>query len=81
MLRLSDTEPLSQAYQRAALITTEELSLIKKVERQPRTKMESILLSDGRTYAQLYLRLLKKLDRVDPMQCILVLIADAIAGN
>ena len=43
--------------------------------------MESILLSDGRTYARLYLRLLKKLNRVDPMQCILVLIADSIAGT
>lgn len=70
-----------QAYQRAGLITTDELSLIKKVERQPRAKIESLLLSDGRTYARLYLLLLKKLNRVDTMQCILVLIADAITGT
>ncbi|KAI6117610.1 ATPase V1 complex subunit H [Pisolithus croceorrhizus] len=38
-------------------VTTEELGLIKKTE--------SILVSDGQTYALLYLRLLKKLQRVD----------------
>ena len=58
----------------------EELALIKKVDKQPRARIESILLSDGPTYALLYLRLLKKLQRVDTMQCILVLIADALAG-
>lgn len=42
--------------------------------------MESILVSDGQIYALLYLRLLKKLQRVDTMQCLLVLIADALLG-
>lgn len=71
---------IPQGYQRADLVTSEELALIKKVDRQPRAKTESILLSDGPTYALLYLRLLKKLQRIDTMQCILVLIADALAG-
>jgi V-type H+-transporting ATPase subunit H len=62
------------------LITPEELALIKKVDKQPRAKTESILLSDGRTYALLYLGLLKKLQRVDTISCILVLVADAITG-
>ena len=53
---------------------------MKKVDKQPRQKIESLLLSDGPTYAQLYLRLLKKLQRVDTQQCILVWIADALAG-
>jgi V-type H+-transporting ATPase subunit H len=70
----------TQAYQRADLVTSEELALIKKVDRQPKAKTESILLSDGQTYAQLYLRLLKKLQRVDTMHCILVLISDALTG-
>lgn len=61
-------------------MTSEELALIKKVDRQPRAKVESIHLSDGQTYALLYLRLLKKLQRVDTMQCLLVLIADALLG-
>ncbi|KAI0029737.1 ATPase V1 complex subunit H [Vararia minispora EC-137] len=67
-------------YQRAGLITSEELALIKRVERQSRAKTESILLSDGQTYSLLYLRLLKKLQRVDTMQWVLVMIADALTG-
>ncbi|KAG6329547.1 hypothetical protein ID866_9542 [Astraeus odoratus] len=70
-----------EGYQRAGLVTTEELGLIKKVDRQPRAKTESILLSDGQAYALLYLRLLKKLQRVDTMQCLLVLIADALLDH
>ncbi|CCM03836.1 uncharacterized protein FIBRA_05985 [Fibroporia radiculosa] len=70
-----------EGYQRAGLITGEELALIKRVDRQPRAKIDSILLSDGQSYALLYLRLLKKLQRVDTQQCILVLIADAIADH
>ena len=50
------------------------------MDRQPRAKIESILVSDGQIYALLYLRLLKKLQRVDTMQCLLVLIADALLG-
>ncbi|KAL4065312.1 armadillo-type protein [Scleroderma yunnanense] len=70
-----------EGYQRAGLVTSEELSLIKKVDRQPRAKTESILVSDGQAYALLYLRLLKKLQRVDTMQCLLVLIADALLDH
>ncbi|KAH8108453.1 ATPase, V1 complex, subunit H [Phellopilus nigrolimitatus] len=70
-----------EAYQRAGLVNSDELALIKKVDRQPRAKTESLLLSDGQTYALLYLRLLKKLIRVDTMQWILVLITDALADH
>jgi V-ATPase subunit H len=55
--------------------------MIKKVDRQPRAKTESILLSDGQSFALLYLNLLKKLQRTDTMQFILVLIADALVGK
>ncbi|KZT03559.1 ATPase V1 complex subunit H [Laetiporus sulphureus 93-53] len=70
-----------EAYQRADLITSDELAMIKKVDRQPKAKIESLLLSDGQAYALLYLRLLKKLQRVDTQQCILVLIMDALADH
>ncbi|KDQ60593.1 hypothetical protein JAAARDRAFT_31557 [Jaapia argillacea MUCL 33604] len=70
-----------EGYQRAGLVTSEELSLIKKVDRQPRARTESLLLSDGQSYALLYVRLLKKLQRVDTMQCILVLIGDALIDH
>ncbi|KAI0306737.1 ATPase V1 complex subunit H [Multifurca ochricompacta] len=70
-----------EGYQRAGHITPEELALIKKVDRQPKGKTEPLLLSDGQTYALLYLGLLKKLQRVDTLQSILVLIADALTGR
>ncbi|KAF9052770.1 armadillo-type protein [Panaeolus papilionaceus] len=70
-----------EGYQRAELITLDELAHIKKVERQPRNKVESVLLSEGRTYALLYLNLLKKLQRIDPIQCLLVLITDALTDH
>ena len=76
----SDAIGATQGYQRAGLITTEELAQVKKVDKQPRAKIESLLLSEGPAYAQLYLRLLKKLQRVDTQQCILVWIADALSG-
>ncbi|KAG8926037.1 H(+)-transporting V1 sector ATPase subunit H [Tulasnella sp. 408] len=57
-----------EGYQRANLVTSEELALIKKVDRQTQAKVQSILVTDGPTYATLYLKLLKKLVRVDTMQ-------------
>ena len=71
----------TQGYQRAGLIVPEELTLIKKVERQSKAKIEALHAADGQTYALLYLRLLKKLQRVDTQSCILVLIADALTGE
>ncbi|THH15592.1 hypothetical protein EW146_g4899 [Bondarzewia mesenterica] len=70
-----------EGYQRTGQVTPEELALINKVVQQPRSKTESILLSDGQAYALLYLRLLKRIQRIDVMQCILVLISDALADH
>ena len=71
---------MPKGYQRAELITSEELAYIKKIDRQPKPKCEAVLLSEGRTYAVLYLSLLKKLQRVDTMQYLLILITDALQG-
>lgn len=70
-----------EGYHRADLVTSEELALIKKVDKQPKARVENSLLSEGRVYALLYLRLLNKLQRIDTMQCLLVLIADALTGT
>ena len=75
-----DSPTPCQGYQRAGLASADEIALIKKIDRQPRAKTESLLLSDGSTYILLYLRLLKKLQRIDTMQCILILITDALLG-
>ncbi|KJA27303.1 hypothetical protein HYPSUDRAFT_1097962 [Hypholoma sublateritium FD-334 SS-4] len=68
-------------YQRATLITPEELASIKKVDHQPRARVDSLYLSNGGEYALLYLRLLKKFSRGETMQCLLVLIADALQDH
>ncbi|PVG03092.1 ATPase, V1 complex, subunit H [Serendipita vermifera] len=70
-----------EGYQRAGLITSDELTLIKRVDRQPRAKIESILVTDGPQYALLYLTLLKKIERVDTMQNILVAIGDVLSDH
>ncbi|KZT56174.1 ATPase, V1 complex, subunit H [Calocera cornea HHB12733] len=70
-----------EGYQRAGLITPAELAAIKKVDRQPRSKVESLLLTEGPQYATLYLSLLKKLVRVDVLQYILVLIGDSLIDH
>jgi len=70
-----------EGYQRAGLITPSELAAIKKVDRQPRSKVESLLVTEGAQYATLYLSLLKKLVRVDVLQYILVLIGDSLTDH
>jgi len=70
-----------QAYQRADLITLEELGLIKRVDRQPRARIESVLLSEGNTFVSLFIGLLKKVSRSDVQQCLLVWIADTLTGE
>jgi hypothetical protein len=72
---------LQQGYQRAGLLTSEELALIKRIDRQSRAKIDSILLTDGLAYATLYLNLLKKLVRLDTTQYILVMIGDTLIGS
>ena len=71
----------NQAYQRADLITLDQLGLIKKVDRQPRARIESVLLSEGNTFVQLFIGLLKRVSKSDIQQCLLVWIADALTGE
>ncbi|KZV94044.1 ATPase, V1 complex, subunit H [Exidia glandulosa HHB12029] len=76
------TKPVPwEGYQRAGLISPEELALVKRVERQPKARVESVLATDGQAFASLYLLLLKKVQRVDTMHLILVLIADALQDH
>ncbi|KAF8626174.1 hypothetical protein AX15_005061 [Amanita polypyramis BW_CC] len=70
-----------EGYHRADLVSSDELALIKKVDKQPKVKVENCLLTEGRAYALLYLRLLKNLQRIDTMQYLLVLVADALTDH
>ncbi|KAF8350901.1 armadillo-type protein [Amanita rubescens] len=70
-----------EGYHRADLVTSDELALIKKVDKQPKARVENHLLTEGSVYALLYLRLLNNLQRIDTMQSLLVLIADALTDH
>ncbi|KAK0545933.1 H(+)-transporting V1 sector ATPase subunit H [Tilletia horrida] len=67
-----------EGYARADLVSADELKLIKKVERQPRAKVDSVYDAEVGSYALLYLRLLAKLSRTDTLQQILVLVGDML---
>ncbi|KAL9933655.1 hypothetical protein V8E36_007313 [Tilletia maclaganii] len=70
-----------EGYARADLVSSEELKLIKKVERQPRSKVDAVYDAEGGSYALLYLRLLAKLSRTDTLQQILVLVGDMLRDH
>ncbi|GAA5929733.1 H(+)-transporting V1 sector ATPase subunit H [Sporobolomyces koalae] len=67
-------------YQRAGLLSAEDVALIQKVVGN-KDKAEPILEAEGETYAALYIRLLNKLSRNDTLQFILVLLGDFIADR
>ncbi|KDN52585.1 ARM repeat-containing protein [Tilletiaria anomala UBC 951] len=74
-----------EGYQRADLVSAEELKLIKKVDakgnaagRPGNGEPAKIADNDASEYALLYLRLLAKLSRTDTLQQILVLIGDML---
>ncbi|KAK0531643.1 H(+)-transporting V1 sector ATPase subunit H [Tilletia horrida] len=70
-----------EGYARADLVSSDELKLIKKVERQPRAKVDAVYDAEGGSYALLYLRLLAKLSRTDTLQQILVLVGDMLRDH
>ncbi|KAE8232987.1 hypothetical protein CF326_g1976 [Tilletia indica] len=70
-----------EGYARADLVSSDELKLIKKVERQARSKVDAVYDAEGGAYALLYLRLLAKLSRTDTLQQILVLVGDMLRDH
>ncbi|KAJ3292290.1 H(+)-transporting V1 sector ATPase subunit H [Rhizoclosmatium sp. JEL0117] len=66
-----------EGYQKAALITEEELSQIRLFEKTPADQLKEA----GQKYALLFLSLLAKLQRNDTIQNILVVFEDRILGN
>ncbi|KAI8590521.1 armadillo-type protein [Geranomyces variabilis] len=64
-----------EGYQRASLITEDELAQIRQFERLPDLK------EAGERYMELFVNLLQKLVRADTIQNILVLIDDVLAAS
>lgn len=81
-------------YQRAKLVSGDEVALLKKLERLPQPHQQqgttgsgtgsqraALFATEGETYARLYVDLLAKLQKVDTVQCVLVGISNMIAGE
>ncbi|KND02681.1 H(+)-transporting V1 sector ATPase subunit H [Spizellomyces punctatus DAOM BR117] len=66
-----------EGYQRASLITEEELSQIRQFEKSPTAALNEA----GDSYIDLFLNLLQKLSRADTIQNSLVLIDDVLAES
>lgn len=66
-----------EGYQRASLITEEELSQIRQFEKSPTDALQEA----GAKYITLFLNLLQKLVRTDTIQNILVLIDDILGDS
>ncbi|KAK4698448.1 V-type H+-transporting ATPase subunit H, partial [Phenoliferia sp. Uapishka_3] len=69
-----------EGYQRANLLSAEDVTLIQRVTGQ-KAQAESILAAETETYASLYIRLLNKLSRADTVQSLLSLISDMLADH
>ncbi|KAJ1307945.1 hypothetical protein OPQ81_002022 [Rhizoctonia solani] len=70
-----------ESYQRAGQISTEDLSQLKKIDKQSPQKVNSILMGEGPQYAWLFTSILKKLARTEPTQAVLVMIGDALTDH
>ncbi|KAJ3106593.1 H(+)-transporting V1 sector ATPase subunit H [Phlyctochytrium planicorne] len=66
-----------EGYQRASLITEEDLIQIRQFEKNPKASLSE----NGDKYVELFLNLLQKLVRPDTIQSILILIDDLITGE
>ncbi|CAI2184745.1 3034_t:CDS:10 [Funneliformis geosporum] len=68
-------------YQKATLITQEEADLLKKVDKQSLEQLKVVMQKDAEKYADLYTNLLEKLNRVDTVQYILVLVSEMLSDE
>ncbi|WWD20731.1 hypothetical protein CI109_105207 [Kwoniella shandongensis] len=70
-----------EGYQRAKLLSADELSLLKSLNKLPPAQRPTIFATQGPQYAKLYIDLLRKLQRVDTVQAVLVSINDMLASD
>ncbi|CCG81582.1 putative Vacuolar ATP synthase subunit H [Taphrina deformans PYCC 5710] len=68
-----------EGYQRASLISEDEVKRIKAIDKQPALRKHEIISAESDEYAQLVMNLLSKIKRVDILQYTLVLAGDFIS--
>ncbi|WVO17514.1 hypothetical protein L204_105207 [Cryptococcus depauperatus] len=70
-----------EGYQRAKLLSADELLLLKSIIKLPPAQHSTVFATQGLDYAKLYIDLLRKLNRVDTVQAVLVSISDMLADT
>ncbi|WRT70736.1 uncharacterized protein IL334_007734 [Kwoniella shivajii] len=70
-----------EGYQRAKLLSADELSLLKSINKLPQGQRSTVFATQGPQYAKLYIDLLRKLQRVDTVQAVLVSISDMLSDS
>ncbi|CAJ0888457.1 5739_t:CDS:10 [Entrophospora sp. SA101] len=70
-----------EGYQSAGIITSEEFELLKRVDKQSREQLRTVMKTDAANYAELYANLLKKVAKSDTVQYTLVLINDMLSAK
>ncbi|ODN82885.1 hypothetical protein, variant [Cryptococcus amylolentus CBS 6039] len=70
-----------EGYQRAKLLSQDELSLLKSLSKLPPAQRPTVFATQGPQYAKLYIDLLRKLQRVDTVQAVLVSINDMLSDT
>ncbi|KAI8363583.1 ATPase V1 complex subunit H [Mortierella sp. GBAus27b] len=70
-----------EGYQRATLITQQELNYIKAVDKKTGEDLSRVVDQEAPVYAELFINLLQKLVRVDTIQSILILIDDLLLDH
>ncbi|KAG0166701.1 H(+)-transporting V1 sector ATPase subunit H [Apophysomyces sp. BC1034] len=72
---------LWEGYERANLLTPEQVELIKAIDKKSPEKLQEIVAERGETYASLILHLLQSLTRLETVQYVCVLADDILSGH
>ncbi|KAF7721503.1 H(+)-transporting V1 sector ATPase subunit H [Apophysomyces ossiformis] len=72
---------LWEGYERANLLTHEQVELIKAIDKKLPEKVQEIVKEKGQTYASLVLHLLQSLSRLDTVEYVCVLADDILSGH
>ena len=67
-----------EGYQRAGLVTAEQVQMLRDAEQAARTHDMAYVMNRGSEHAHLYISLLDKLSRIDTMQAVLLLLDDLL---
>ncbi|KAG2225210.1 hypothetical protein INT45_009539 [Circinella minor] len=70
-----------EAYERASLVTHEQVELIKAIDKRSPEQVQSAVKAKGTIYASLILHLLQNLSRADTVQYVCILADNILSGH